>query len=90
MKAALLLFSLVLLASCRARKEHPESAPTPPASVPTLSAAPTAPSARGALPRSERAPLPVSEDFEESASREISGKNLEQELDKLELDLKEP
>ncbi|MGC4088594.1 MAG: hypothetical protein QM756_11995 [Polyangiaceae bacterium] len=68
---------------CRTRSESTATAAPPVTSAPPQSSLSTeAP----ALP----APLPSNEDFEEDAEREISSKNLEQQLDQLERELKEP
>jgi len=77
--------SLLALAACRSKADQVALPAPPPASSPApATPAPLPP------PRAEPPNLPTSEDFETAAARDISSKNLEQELDKLERELKEP
>ncbi len=88
MRRYFLYFALVTLAACRQKattqdKESPSAAP----SSRVVSAAPPL---RPRPAPVEAPPVPVEEDFEEGVDREISAKNVEQELDKLERELKKP
>ena len=77
--------SLLALAACRSHAD--QVAPPAPSAVSSPALAAPAPPPQ---PRAEPPNLPTNEDFEEAAARDISSKNLEQELDKLERELKEP
>lgn len=82
------LYLLVLVCGCRSRNDS-----TAPAATTTSSASIVAPAAPPSAPVVAAPPepaLPTSEDFEESVNREISGTNLERELDKLERELEKP
>ena len=75
------LGAFTLLAGCK-DKEAPKESTEPP---PVVSAAPTLPTP---VPIPEAAPVPTEADFEEEAAQQITNKNLEEELDKLERELK--
>ena len=75
--------SLLALAACRS---HADQVALPAAASSPAGAEPAPPP----QPRAEPPNLPTSEDFEQAAAREITSKNLEQELDELERELKKP
>ncbi|MFZ5891347.1 MAG: hypothetical protein ACOY0T_09875 [Myxococcota bacterium] len=79
---------MLIAAACRSRNDAAPPSPAP--SAPSVPASTSAALPPTAAPRAEPPALPTLEDFEESASQEISGKNLEQELDKLERELTKP
>lgn len=87
MKRWLLVFSAcstLAFVACRDKEAPKETAEIP--VVPT--APPPPPPAPPAAP--ELPAPPTEEDFEEEAAQQITSKNLEQELDKLERELKSP
>jgi hypothetical protein len=88
MKRTRILGCLALLAlSLAACKE--KEAPTEPAEVAPPVSAPALPPPPPPAPP-EPAPPSTEADFEEEADQQITNKNLEEELDKLERELKSP
>lgn len=86
-RTSLLCAFAVLALSLAACKE--KEAPKEPAEVaPPVSAPPLPPPPPPAAP--EPAPVSTEADFEEEAAQQITNKNLEEELDKLERELKSP
>jgi hypothetical protein len=88
MKTTTLLSGLVALslafAACKDKEVPKEvSEPAPPPSAPPVVPAPP-------VPVAEAEPVPTEADFEEEAAQQITNKNLEEELDKLERELKTP
>lgn len=85
MLACLLAAFSISLGACKDKempKEPTEVAPTPSATAPApVVTAPPAPAPE---------PPPTEADFEEEATQQITNKNLEEELDKLERELKSP
>ncbi|HET9932574.1 MAG TPA: hypothetical protein VFQ35_17850 [Polyangiaceae bacterium] len=87
----MLSFGVILAVSAAAcREKAPTATNAAPSAAPSPPAQSAAPRARAAAPFVEPAPAPVPEDFEETVDREITGKNLEKELDKLEREMKTP
>jgi hypothetical protein len=77
----LLVVALVLIASATACEQKPKTDPAP---TPTIQPARETTPARTEPQAAAAEPVPVSEDFEEQAAREITAENLESELAKLE------
>lgn len=88
MRRFFLCFFLVPLVACRQKSAPSQDRETPSASTSSAARRPALLPPRPVA--AEAAPVPVEEDFEESVDREISAKNVEQELDKLERELKNP
>jgi hypothetical protein len=74
------------LVACKDNEAHKEPAEAaPPVSTPAIPPPPAPPPAPPELPA-----VPTEADFEEEALQQITNKNLEEELDKLERELKSP
>jgi hypothetical protein len=90
MKTTTLLYGVVALsfafAGCKDKEVPKEVSEAPPPSAPP--AAPPAPAPPAPAPEAD--PVPTEADFEEEAAQQITNKNLEEELDKLERELKTP
>lgn len=85
-RSILLLAAGALSLSLTACKDK-EAPHEPTEAAPAVSAAPTPPPAP-APSVVEAPPVPTEADFEEEAAQQITNKNLEEELDKLERELK--
>lgn len=82
--AALLLTLLLANAACRSKKADPTPATS------TAAPAASAPVTPVAAPEREPPELPTESDYEQEASEQITGANLERELDALEKELVGP
>jgi hypothetical protein len=82
------LSTAVLLVTLTACQQKPKDELVPPSVQPAQPAQPAVP-ANAALPAPNLDQLPVAEDFEEQAEREITASNVDSELDKLDQEIVE-
>jgi hypothetical protein len=78
-----LVVPILLIAAVTACEQKPKTEPSP-TPAPTIQPARETTPARTEPQAAAAEPVPVSEDFEEQAAREITAENLESELAKLE------
>ena len=82
----LILTAVFVMATTSACEQKPKSDPAP---TPTIQPAQPAVPANTAPQAAALEPVPVSEDFEEQASVQITADNLDSELEKLEREITE-
>jgi hypothetical protein len=88
MSRTTMVAALFLAVTGVACKEKPKAEPTPPPIVETARAVEPTPASVN-VDREALAQVPVTEDFEEQANREVTAANLDSEIDKLDREIAE-